>query len=80
MNEWWCFVPLIKVLCMFVIVENEMFYQAKSMGEIYKKACDVSMNLVDNLSNIENIPSQCGFQSSRCFTSYNYNLKMEITQ
>jgi len=29
------------------------------MGEIYKKACDVSMNLVGNLSNVENIPSKC---------------------
>jgi hypothetical protein len=40
-------------------------YQVKSMGEIYKKACVVSMNLVGNLSNVENIPSQCGNNLSK---------------
>jgi hypothetical protein len=35
------------------------------MSEIYKKACDVNMNLVGNLSNVENIPSQCGNNLSK---------------
>jgi len=44
------------------------------MGEIYKKACDVRMNLVDDLSNIENIPSQCGNNLSKFKMLYNLQL------
>jgi hypothetical protein len=49
------------------------------MGEIYKKACDVNMN-VGNYQMLKIYPHNVAttFQSSKCFTFYNYSLKMEI--